>query len=418
VTLSGSGPVVNDFGGTLSGGGTINPPFTNNGIVNLSGALFLNNATAAVNNGIVAGAGTIIGNFSNAAGGTVDVPSSGLMAINSAWTNSGLVEALGSGGLLTGSTITNPGTIEGVGQINSPITNSTGVVRASSGELILGGAGNTNGTSAQIQATTGGTVFFSQGLATNSGTIALTGGAFDNNNHAISNASGAYINGQGVFRSGGLTNNGFMNIGGSFGVFGPVINPVNGSINATGAGLNAFYGSVTNSGSIGVSPGASVTFFNSFSGTNPVNNSGTVTFNAISSSGPLSGCGLLNVGSTGVSASLQLVNSGGISRQSAISIASGSELDITNNALVLQYSGASPEATIEQYIETGAIVSSYAASNGLLVAYADGGDGIVTGLPAGQLLIEPALAGDTDLNGTVNIHDLQNLLSDFNAPGF
>ena len=87
--------------------------------------------------------------------------------------------------------------------------------------------------------------------------------------------------------TGGLTNSGVMNIGGSFSVFGPVTNSSGAQINATGSGPNSFYGAVTKSGSIGVAPGASIMFYNSFTGTTPVNNNGTVTFAARTTSGPI-----------------------------------------------------------------------------------------------------------------------------------
>jgi hypothetical protein len=82
---------------------------------------------------------------------------------------------------------------------------------------------------------------------------------------------------------------------------------------------------------------------------------------------------------------------------------------------------------MQQFIENGmaasptggSIISGFVNSNpGYGIGYADGADNVVSGLSPGQFLIEPALVGDADLNGTVNIHDLQSLLSDFNAPGF
>jgi autotransporter-associated beta strand protein len=109
-------------------------------------------------------------------------------------------------------------------------------------------------------------------------------------------------------------------------------------------------------------------------------------------------------------------------------------LDIGNNAVLLSDSGnpRGVETEIQQFIENavngatataGGIISSYASANGMDVAYADAGDTNMAGTKLatdnpGDIVIEPALAGDTDLSGTVDIHDLQNLLSDFNQPGF
>jgi hypothetical protein len=51
------------------------------------------------------------------------------------------------------------------------------VINAIGGELDMAGTGNTNTTTGQIQASTGATVDFLQGLATNAGVIALSGSA-------------------------------------------------------------------------------------------------------------------------------------------------------------------------------------------------------------------------------------------------
>ena len=195
-TLSGIGPVLNNFGGTLQGHGTINSTFTNNGVVNVDGVLRFN-GVSCTNNGIVRGRGTVIGAFANSAGGTLDLAAADLMAISNTWTNSGLTMLAGDA-VLGGGTINNAGTIQGAGTINSPIVN-TGVIRASGGELDLGAAGNINAAGGLIQAATGNTVMVLQGLATNAGTIALTGGAFDNNSRSLTNPG--IINGYGVVRT-------------------------------------------------------------------------------------------------------------------------------------------------------------------------------------------------------------------------
>jgi fibronectin-binding autotransporter adhesin len=439
--IGGTGTVTNDYAGAFSAsGGTIFPSFTNNGTLILTGPLALEGGSnfgqiqfdsggnirpatvgsALYNNagGVISGNGGVISaTFNNDPGGIIQISAGASLAISHAWFNGGLVSLLGPGAELTGGTITNQATIQGAGEIAATMLNTAGVVTAAGGELSLAGAGNTNTSASQLQASTGDTLFFIQGLATNSGVIALSGGTFDNDNNPMTNSAGAYIEGSGTLKTGALTNSGFTNIDGNFTAFGPVTNASGGSINATD-GPNTFFGPITNSGGIGVSPGASIVFLNSFSGTTPVNNNGTVTFNAISTSGAITGAGWLGVGSAGVSASLQLIDNAGLSEQSALTIATGSILDITNNAVLLTGDSTTSELTVQKYIESGSIISTYAAADGLLVAYADGSDGVIAGLPAGEIVIEPALAGDTDLNGTVNIHDLQNLLSDFNAPGY
>ena len=83
-------------------------------------------------------------------------------------------------------------------------------------------------------------------------------------------------------------------------------------------------------------------------------------------------------------------------------------------------SASMAETSIQQDIAGGAIKSPYAVSNGLAIAYADGSDAGLenSNLQSGQIVIEPDLSGDADLNGTVNFHDLQILLGDFGNAGF
>jgi hypothetical protein len=406
---------LNDFSGTMMANGSINPPLTNDGLLDITGVLRLN--SAGVNNGTITGVGDIVGSLMY--NGIINVTTAGALAINSAWTNLGQVNLAGSGAVLGGGTVTNNGTISGNGVVSSAVSNS-GTLRADGGTLSLEGS-DTNAAGGQIQAANGDTALFVNGLASNTGTIALAGGAFDNNSHTMTNAAGAYISGQGNFRSGGLTNNGFLNIGGSFDIYGPVTNSSTGAINATGNTPNFFFGAVTNNGPLNIASGASITFFGAYSGTGALVNNGSVNFNAVASAGPISGQGGLNIGAGSAGTSLTLNASSGPEFQSSLTINSGSTMDIDNDAFVLNYSGGSPEAGVQRYIENGEIISSFvAASGGYGIAYADGSDlGLNDpNLKSGQVVIEPDLLGDTDLNGTVNIHDLQTLLSNFNSPGF
>jgi fibronectin-binding autotransporter adhesin len=200
-TINGAGSLLNDFGGTFYAAGTITQAFSNEGLLVIDGITRFNGG--ATNVGSVTGGGTIIGVFTNSAGGTVSVESGESLSINTAWNNAGLITPQ-PGGTLGGAAVTNTGTIEGTGAINASVLNTTGVIRASGGELDLKGTGNTNASGAQIQSDTGSTVMYTQGLATNAGTIALSGGAFDNNNQSLSNTG--TISGNGILRTGGLTN--------------------------------------------------------------------------------------------------------------------------------------------------------------------------------------------------------------------
>jgi fibronectin-binding autotransporter adhesin len=164
-------------------------------------------------------------------------------------------------------------------------------------------------------------------------------------------------------------------------------------------------------------------------------NSGTLAIDANSVVGNITGSGSLVVGTNATQATLALSATNGISQQSTLTINNGSAFDLGNNAVLIPDGGnpASVEAIIQQYVDNGiggsisdgggSIVSTYGSLNGMLVAYADGSDANMVGTKLandnpGDIVIEPALAGDTDLNGVVNIHDLQNLLGNFNQPGF
>jgi hypothetical protein len=113
--------------------------------------------------------------------------------------------------------------------------------------LDLGGTGDTNTVGAQIQASTGNTALYVQGLATNAGTIALIGGSFDNNARVLSNPG--VINGYGTLRTGGLTitESGLLSVGsGDISIFGTVTN--NGTVSIQTGRTAVFFGNASGSG--------------------------------------------------------------------------------------------------------------------------------------------------------------------------
>jgi autotransporter-associated beta strand protein len=114
---------------------------------------------------------------------------------------------------------------------------------------------------------------------------------------------------------------------------------------------------------------------------------------------------------------LQLAGAGSQSTVTSLSIASNAALDLGGNSLIVDYgTGADPIAQIKAYILSGSdgglwdgpgIVSSLAVANDhYAVGYADGADGVVAGLPAGEILIRPTIYGDINLDGVVNGTDL------------
>jgi hypothetical protein len=104
---------------------------------------------------------------------------------------------------------------------------------------------------------------------------------------------------------------------------------------------------------------------------------------------------------------------------SSLLIAPGGVVDLGNNTIFIDYgSGPDPIASIAQWIANGfyglsgpqIISSSIAtadAASGLSygIGYADGADGVVAGLPSGEIEIMFTLLGDANLDGTVNAED-------------
>jgi hypothetical protein len=131
--------------------------------------------------------------------------------------------------------------------------------------------------------------------------------------------------------------------------------------------------------------------------------------------------GTLNL-ETGASASIT-ANTGSVVQVSGLSIAPGGSLDINNNTLLVNYgSGADPAATIRGELISGAITSSALAANpnGFSIGYADGGNAVDqanTGVPAGEVEIKYTVAGDINLDGSVDLSDLVILASDFGQSG-
>ena len=308
-TLTGSGGVVNDFGAVMNARGSIAPGFTddafvNNGTLNLTGLLTVSgvmlnqgsisigaaeNLQAAVsatnagtitlaggsvtgsgslNNaagGLISGSGSVsvaltnsgviqatagglltISSLNNSAGGELRIEDNGRLNVLSTLSSAGAINLKGANAIFAGPTFVNTGTIKGSGRVATTVQNG-GVVRAEGGELDMAGSGNVNGVGGSIQAPAGGTVFYSQGLAVNGGgTIALSGGTFDNNNQQMLNSGNGNILGNGTFRSGGLTNSGTISFADSAtSVLGPVTNNSGGKINIT-SNTTTFFGPVTN----------------------------------------------------------------------------------------------------------------------------------------------------------------------------
>lgn len=218
------GTAVNNGTVALAAGRALNlfGGFTNAGTFALNGASVIQNGTLAnAPGGTVRGPGAILATFTNSG---VVTPGGGTLNIASAWTNSGIAQLGSISDSLTGGAITNAGTIQGFGNVGAAVNNTSGVIEAIGGSLALGGT-LTNAAGGTLAAGLGNKIVVSAGLTANVGVITLTGGTFDNNNHALTNTG--QISGFGVVRTGGagLTNAGSITLtGGNTTVNGNVTN--------------------------------------------------------------------------------------------------------------------------------------------------------------------------------------------------
>jgi hypothetical protein len=148
--------------------------------------------------------------------------------------------------------------------------------------------------------------------------------------------------------------------------------------------------------------------------TNVTINSGTVVASSAISVAALA----LNGGT------LQLGSSSGASTVSSLTIAGNGVLNLNNNHLIIDYAGGSdPISAIAGYLKHGynggawndtGIDSSAAAANTTYgIGYADGADGVVSGLFSGQIEVKYTLNGDANLDGVVNSIDFGTIAADF-----
>jgi hypothetical protein len=124
----------------------------------------------------------------------------------------------------------------------------------------------------------------------------------------------------------------------------------------------------------------------------------------------------------------------GVESVDSITLQQNTRLDLGGGTLLINYgTGNDPIATISSYLSNGynggawngaGIISSTVASENAgqsamiySVGYADGADGIVSGLSSGEIEIMPTLAGDAKLQGNVDFGDFQLLSQYFGQSG-
>jgi autotransporter-associated beta strand protein len=198
---------------------------------------------------------------------------------------------------------------------------------------------------------------------------------------------------------------------------------VTGSGSVSLSGVNTYQGPTTiNSGSLDIQAAGALP-----AGAIVVNNA-SLTITANSTSGNISGTGILTIGTNTTPALLKIANGSGLSAQSSLVVNPNSTLDLGNNSLAINYTGKSPEAAIAALLGLGysndtwtgtGITSCYAATNPthLSLGYADGSLDAGVVVPPNQVLITLALPGDAYLNGTVNFSDLVVVAQHMNTTG-
>jgi MYXO-CTERM domain-containing protein len=164
-------------------------------------------------------------------------------------------------------------------------------------------------------------------------------------------------------------------------------------------------------------------------------NNGTATFSGGSTSlGSIAGTGTLNIGTASSNNTVQLTAQSTpnsfTNTQVAVTIAAGGKLDITNNTLNIDYgSGTSPLAAVANAVAYGAGISSATNANGSIISstaiagpagkytigYASHTEN--SNVPTGNVAIMYTLAGDTNLDGTVNFNDFSILQNNYNKTG-
>jgi len=191
-------------------------------------------------------------------------------------------------------------------------------------------------------------------------------------------------------------------------------------------GTMTISGNITGSGGVVVGP------------TSTASNVGTVVLSGVNSysggtrvtSGTLVavGSGALPDGPVTLSGGvLQLAAGSGLSHISLLAISGTGTLDLTNNALIISYTGTSPISTIAKEIAegyaggawTGSGITSSVLLNGANpkygIGYADAADaGNPAGLASGQIEVMYTLLGDANLDGKVNGIDFAILAANFN----
>jgi hypothetical protein len=283
-----------------------------------------------------------------------------------------------------------------------------------SNDLFIGYSDNAIGTYTQTGGTNGvtGNLYLAYSGQTQ-GTYTLGGGSLTAENGYIGGTNGNEAGGKGTLN---ISGSGQMTVDGTLLIYG---NGNGNSVNISSGSL-AVLGNTINEASITQTGGASqlgpVTGIGSIAlGQSSGKPTSMTVQSIVQSSATISSTGTLTILTNTVTTTNTL---------NSLSVTGSGTLNITNNHLFIDFgSGADPIASIAAWIKSGynggswngpGIISSSAASNHAYgVGWADGKDGVVTGLSSGQIEIKYTLLGDANLDGVVNGSDFSILAANF-----
>jgi hypothetical protein len=296
--------------------------------------------------------------------------------------------------------------VNGSGRFLAPITNNSGgVVRV--------------GATDSLQIT---------GASANSGQLQMVGGGSMNLLSGLTNSAAMQISG-----------------GGDANVFGTLTNNSGGKVTVSGNSVATFWNNVTNNlgSQIQVSAGSTAVFFGNVTGIGNITGSGTTDFEGgtTAAAAGLQATGTAIVGSpfnavfvrdntlmvnsaATITAKSTPNSSGGTTVVNSLSFSNGGKLDLTNNSLIVDYTG-SPGTLVNDTraeLQAGSLTSSSADTRHRL-GYADNqvlGKSSFAGqtVDATSLLVKYTFNGDANLDGTVNALDFNALANGYGkTPG-
>jgi hypothetical protein len=284
----------------------------------------------------------------------------------------------------------------------------------------------------------------------NDGTFDMLGGTIDMGDPLFN--SGKII-GQGVLITGGLTNEAGGSVtftGGVSQLEGTLTNQNTSRVLVTGGAEVTFRNDVTNTiaAVFTVDTSSIATFFGTVTGLSNISGFGTKIFQGPASGGSIDALGKTIVQTTGnlsvghirdgsleVYGVASIVPNGinaGTSRVNSLLIASPGRFDLTDNDLIVDYTGSTPIGTIQSYIQQGFAAGAW-TGNGLTSSAAASAAAHPTGLGYAEastlglstfdgqsidnttLVIRYTYRGDANLDGLVNALDFNALASNFGS---